>query len=196
MTTQRSTPGRPAGAGPDFTTPPPGTPPPDPSALPGRGSLAVEAALLADALRDWAASHLPPGPAGHPGPAASSPAASSAAGPAADDAAAMPDPQADPAPGPADHTWPCAVCPLCRLLSSLAGDRPEVVGHLLAAAGSLTAAFRAALGAGGEGAPGPATPRRRETARPASGDHPWPGDTTGTQPATALRPRVQRIDIT
>ncbi|WP_462202466.1 hypothetical protein [Frankia sp. CcWB3] len=188
MTTQRSTSGRPGGAGPDFTTPPTGTPPTGPSASPGRGSLAVEAALLADALRDWAASHLPPG---HPGPPASS-----AAGPAADDAASIPDPHADPAPGPADHTWPCAVCPLCRLLSSFAGDRPEVVGHLLAAAGSLTAAFRAALGARGEDAPGPATPRRRETAPPASGDHPWPGDTTGTQPATALRPRVQRIDIT
>lgn len=39
----------------------------------------------------------------------------------------------------------CQLCPVCRLIALLRGTRPETVEHLLDAAGSLTAALRAAV---------------------------------------------------
>jgi len=39
----------------------------------------------------------------------------------------------------------CLVCPLCQTVGALRQVRPEAVGHLLDAAGSLVAALRAAV---------------------------------------------------
>jgi hypothetical protein len=41
----------------------------------------------------------------------------------------------------------CQLCPLCQLIGALRGTRPEVVEHLVDAAGSLLAALRAAVDA-------------------------------------------------
>lgn len=39
----------------------------------------------------------------------------------------------------------CTVCPLCQAVGTLRQVRPETVGHLLDAAGSLVAALRSAV---------------------------------------------------
>jgi hypothetical protein len=110
----------------------------------------------------------------------------------------------------AGHGRPCTSCPLCRLLAMFAGDRPEVVRHLLTAAESLVAAFRVALDTySGTARPGTARPgtARPGTARPGTApaspgaghtarQDPRPGAAAGTRPAPAPRPRVQRIDVT
>ncbi len=208
---------------------------------PPPGPLAVEAALLVDALRGlagtesggrlWeavadvaggvgaAAGGLGVGGAGAGGGRAGGGRAGGGgadAGAPAD--AGVPAGPAGAAGGAvcAGHGRPCTSCPLCRLLAMFAGDRPEVVRHLLTAAESLAAAFRVALEAysgsaySGGARPGTAHARtaragdaRDETAAPASPgagrtthQNPRPGAAAGTRSAPAPRPRVQRIDVT
>lgn len=61
----------------------------------------------------------------------------------------------------------CSACPVCQLLAVVRGTRPEVVEHLLDAAGSLVAALRAATGpAGAPGGAAPPDPPRRPPAQP------------------------------
>ncbi|SNQ46766.1 conserved exported hypothetical protein [Frankia canadensis] len=150
------------------------------------GPLAVEAALLLDALRGLAT-------AAAADPAAAS--AASAANPAsAADPAGGPDPAgvaADPAAadsatraarGCAGEERPCTSCPLCRLMAALSADRSEVMRHLVAAGESLVAAFRAAVEAA--------------TVEVPQGRGPRPPGAPGPRTTPAPRPRVQRIDVT
>ncbi|EIV96528.1 hypothetical protein [Frankia sp. QA3] len=224
-----------------MTSVPTGAPPdgPNPSGAPGPsgsagrrpgerppppGPLAVEAALLVDALRgltgadsggrrlwDAVADVVGAGSAGAGGAGAGGAGAGGAgaggagAGAGAPTGADVPAGAAEAAAGPVcpGHGRPCTSCPLCRLLAMFTGDRPEVVRHLLTAAESLAAAFRAALDAysgdarSGDardesGAPRPASPGAGRTAH----QDPRPGAAAGTRSATAPRPRVQRIDVT
>ncbi len=82
----------------------------------------------------------------------------------------------------------CQVCPVCRLVATLAAGRPEVAVHLFTAATSLAAAVRAILAgrpdAGGDGV---------------AADGAGPVDDTAMRGRTTERPgsrsRVQRIDV-
>ncbi len=192
---------------------------------PPPGPLAVEAALLADALRGLAGTGsggrlwetVADSASGVAGGGAEAGAYSSADADAPAGAADMGAADTDGGPDCVGHGRPCTSCPLCRLLAMFAGDRPEVVRHLLTAAESLTAAFRLALDAysgnavhSGNAYPGDAhrneTHARNETdpppdpASPGAGhtthQGPRPGAAAGTRSATAPRPRVQRIDVT
>lgn len=98
------------------------TPPPP-------GSVAQEAALLAEALKDWVAAHR------------DHTAAAETADTAAD-GATEPGRRPAAAPGAAPE---CAYCPFCRLVSTLGLSRPDVTGHLLDAFASIVAAVRAGL---------------------------------------------------
>ncbi|OAA28281.1 hypothetical protein UG55_1006256 [Frankia sp. EI5c] len=137
------------------------------------GSLAREAALLAAAVQEWmAANGAPHGGESDPGEsdAGESDPGESGAGRAS---------------AQAGHEWPCCACPVCRVLGSLRGEHAEVAGHLIDAATSLGAAFRAAWGAWAT------DPRRRapEDARPSSGA---PSQTSSAGPS---RPRIQKINV-
>ncbi|WP_157180548.1 hypothetical protein [Protofrankia coriariae] len=82
----------------------------------------------------------------------------------------------------------CQVCPLCRLVNTLAAGRPEVAGHLFAAATSLAAAVRAVLAGRPDTGTGSAAtagtgPVEDTAVRGWTTERPGPG------------PRVQRIDV-
>jgi hypothetical protein len=96
------------------------TPPPP-------GSVAEEAALLAEALKDWVVAHR------------DHTAADGAADGAADSG---PGQRPAAAPGEAPE---CAYCPFCRLVSTFGLGRPDVTGHLIDAFTSVVAAVRAGL---------------------------------------------------
>ncbi|WP_232794390.1 MULTISPECIES: hypothetical protein [Pseudofrankia] len=158
---------------------------------PEPGSLAQEAALLAVAVREWLTAH---------GGDAYPPA--DVRDPFAPKDAPGPDPDPDPGPGRGAHAGPpwtvgpgetlCTGCPLCRLLSSVAGSHAEVLGHLLAAASSLTAAARAAWPPAG--APGQGTGDQRDERGGPAAWQAFPRQ-TATQQTRSARDRVQRIDI-
>ncbi|WP_250281640.1 MULTISPECIES: hypothetical protein [unclassified Frankia] len=82
----------------------------------------------------------------------------------------------------------CQVCPLCRVVNTLAAGRPEVAGHLFAAATALAAAVRAVLAgrpdAGTDSAATAGTGPVEDTAVRG-----WPTERPGPGP------RVQRIDV-
>ncbi|WP_154676977.1 hypothetical protein [Parafrankia discariae] len=119
------------------------------------GSLAQEAALLAAAVRDWAAANGGPDTAdgrfdtadGQPNVAAP---AGSASGATASGATA-PGPEGPDAHGGRDDSWPCCACPVCRVLASVREEHAEVAGHLIDAAVSLGAAVRTAWAVRGAG---------------------------------------------
>jgi hypothetical protein len=165
--------------------------------VPEPGPLAQEAALLTAVVREWLDAHGAAFPAGQ---AASDPAPG-AAGDADENDDTDENDESDeqatdgngsrgggagnPAGGRAtarDFPWvvppgatTCTGCPLCRLLSSLTGSRPEVLAHLLDAAGSLAAAARAAWSpAGPPGGPWGDRPRD-DTARGTGWDPGWDG---------------------
>ncbi|WP_131747464.1 hypothetical protein [Frankia sp. Cppng1_Ct_nod] len=79
----------------------------------------------------------------------------------------------------------CQVCPVCRLVATLAAGRPEVAAHLFTAATSLAAALRAALA-------GPAGADEDDAATDGTGGTCRPENTT-ERPRS--RSRVQRIDV-
>ncbi len=191
---------------------------------PAPGPLAVEAALLVDALRGLGGPATPgrrvwetlvdvatatPAAAGGGSPPASA-RAGEASAPPVGESRPVGAPGADRAPGePAQacscHDRPpaaCAVCPVCRLVAAFAGEGPEVIRHLTAAGESLAAALRAIVDtvASAVADAGSADPRPPTAATPGAGReaHPGPrrGEAAGTRTAPAPRPRVQRIDIT
>lgn len=71
--------------------------------------------------------------------------------------------RAEPVAGTPSAEWPCAVCPVCAVISALRGERSELAVRLAEHAAGLAAVLRAALedGAGGpvpggrDGAGGP-----------------------------------------
>lgn len=158
------------------------------------GSLAQEAALLAAAVRDWAAANGGPDAAdGHFDTADGQPAGTAPTGTAPTGAAAnatAPGAAGSDAHGGRDGSWPCCACPVCRVLASVREEHVEVAGHLVDAAVSLSAAARAAWtvwGASGHrgqaaGEPAdPAGPRHgatgRERSEAAAGDRVRPAET-------------------
>lgn len=58
---------------------------------------------------------------------------------------------------------PCQICPFCQLISAVRGVRPDIVEHLVDAAGSVLLAFRALTEAG---QPAGATEEPQEPAAP------------------------------
>ncbi|MCK9894058.1 hypothetical protein [Frankia sp. AgB32] len=190
---------------------------------PAPGPLAVEAALLADALRGlggrpapgrrvWetlagvAAAATAAGASASPAPSARSgkPSAASAeparrAGSPGEDGS-----PGDPAQACSCHDRPCTACPVCRLVAAFADERAEVARHLTAAGGSLAAALRvlvdAVAGAVADAGVGSADRPPPTASPPGAGREarqgPRSGEPTGPRTATAPRPRVQRIDIT
>ncbi|WP_248837233.1 hypothetical protein [Frankia sp. AgKG'84/4] len=188
------------------------------------GPLAVEAALLVDALRGLGGAAAPgrrvwetivdvafattAATAGG-SPPASERSGEASAPPAGDgrpaDAAGEDRAPGEPARACSCHDRPptaCAVCPVCRLVAAFVGEGPDVIRHLTAAGESLAAALRAIVDtvASAVADAGSADPRPPTAARPGAGReaHPDPrrGEAAGTRPAPAPRPRVQRIDIT
>jgi hypothetical protein len=162
------------------------------------GPLLQEAALLAAALRDWVGMH---GLVDPPGDATST--AGGGAPPAGQQGGTEGGATGDPGGGDqGGHasggdagpggTWAatvpttCAICPLCRLIASLTGGRPEVAAHLMDAVTSLTAAVRAAWESGAWMPGGSPAASGAGAGRPESPDDPY---------ATRRR-RAQRIDIT
>lgn len=93
---------------------------------PAVGRLATEAGLLLDALSVRLA-------------------AAQAGRTASDGRPAGPSPSACPECGhaPANEAATCTGCPICRLLTVLRGERPEVTGALVEAAALLVTALRA-----------------------------------------------------
>ena len=104
-----------------------GTPPRDSSGQPPVGSLADEAAKLAEVAQGWLRARAVA--------AAAAAAASQRAGRAGDPWAAATDPV---------HTAPeCRTCPICRARRFARSLDPQVLGHLSDAVGSLGAAAAA-----------------------------------------------------
>ena len=88
---------------------------------PPYGSLAEEAAKLAEVAQQWFGQRS---------------------------RAAAGDVWADATAAPSGEAAPCTGCPLCRARRLLGGISPEVLGHLSAAASSFGAAVRAASSTG------------------------------------------------
>ncbi len=137
--------------------------------------LAEEAALLGAALRDLLTDPAAHASQGHASQAHASQAHASQG-------------HADTRPAGAPVISPmttCQVCPVCRLVATLAAGRPEVAAHLFTAATSLAAALRAALA-------GPAGADEDDAATDGTGGTCRPENTT-ERPRS--RSRVQRIDV-
>lgn len=195
-----------AGARPDRPAPP--------------GPLAVEAALLLDALRGLASgagARRPPAGAGPNRPPGDQPdsAGSDAEDTVAADATGTKVGGAkvggadtggtDGADGGgADGGWapscgcaqqPCTACPVCRLAAAFTAQQPALVRHLVAAGESLSAALRVFLDTVADSLTDPVADVTEDACAQdtSAGDA---GYATGTRSAPAPRPRVQRIEIT
>ncbi len=157
---------------PDDPHPPEGTArPEEPLRVPG--SLADEAGRLIEVFSSWAGQGSSQGGAG---------------------AAAQDESGADP--GGAAHPETCRYCPLCRLLATLRGERPDLAAQLadsgtaLAQAGAAFAeALRAAFVPAGPAEAGPFTGPPRGSAEQTL--HEPPSD----EPPHEEPPPAERIDV-
>jgi hypothetical protein len=143
------------------------------------GPLAVEAALLLDAVTDRLTALKPPVPQDVPPPAAETPGP---AGTSADGRPPGPDgrcPECGSVPGAS-----CAACPLCRFLAVLRGERPETTARLVDGALLIVRTLRSMIPEPGQPAP-PGPP----------GSGPTPPSTPPPSPAPPRRGGLQRIDI-
>ncbi len=113
------------------------------------GPLGEEAARLASALQDWTARTFPP-PARDAG---------ADAGAGADDGAGAG--AGHRHGGIATGAPECSLCPLCRLISVLRGEDPELTARLLDAGTAVVSAVRGIADALAErsGSPEPPAPR-------------------------------------
>jgi hypothetical protein len=90
----------------------------------------------------------------------------------------------------------CCWCPLCQLIATLRGERPDLVERLADGQAALAGTFRALADALGRGAPGSRGPTGPSAAsEPSAGSEPSAASEPSAGSEPSARARVQHIEL-